>query len=492
MNSSTTPILPLRFLSIALVVAIGISAALLCFSLPISVSSQTARLFQASSLILSYGIFFIWIIYRHRLRHSADAPVLLDKENSHEQAIWIVYASQTGYAEQLAVQTEASLLQAKLQTRRIDIRHLNATGLQQAKRILFIVSTTGEGDAPDSAAQFTRAIMANTYQLHELSYAVLALGDRNYQAFCAFGQQLDHWLHQQGAKPLFDLVEVDNGDDGALRHWQHQLGIMSGQTQFADWHPAEYADWILEERECINPDSLGNPVFHLKLRARLGTANWEAGDIAEILPQRPGIETTLPHREYSIASIPETGSLDLVVRQMHLADGSLGLGSGWLTAYADMGATIKLRLRSNRSFHPVPTNRPCIFIGNGTGIAGLRAHLQHRERQNAPQNWLLFGERQQAIDFFFKAEIINWQKTGLLNQLDLAFSRDQSERIYVQDLLQKHAKTLQDWVKNGAAIYVCGSLQGMASGVDMALRQILGEDQLHHLREEGLYRRDVY
>ncbi|WP_395010263.1 sulfite reductase subunit alpha [Undibacterium sp.] len=448
---------------------------------------RQARMSTAISLLISYGLFYFWI----QRGHPSHRQTPETKQALKADDILIIYASQTGYAEQLALQTQASLQQGGMQVHLSDISQINAQHLQQAHKILFIVSTTGEGDAPDSAAKFSRHILSQSFSLSHGRYAILALGDRNYQAFCAFGHQLDHWLHQQGALRLFDTVEVDNGDDGALRHWQHHLGVLSGHTDLADWHQAQYETWTLSERQLLNPGSQGNPVYQLRLSPPQ-ESQWQAGDIAEILPRRPGIDSTLPHREYSIASIPQDGAVELIVRQAQQADGSLGLGSGWLTHYAELGSSIEIRLRSNRSFHPPSNNCPLILIGNGTGIAGLRALLKHREQQDQNENWLFFGERNRAHDYFCQADIEQWQSTGVLSKLDLAFSRDQTQRVYVQDKLREQATELCDWISKGAAIYVCGSLDGMAGGVDQALREMLGDSVLEKMREDGLYRRDVY
>jgi sulfite reductase (NADPH) flavoprotein alpha-component len=474
-------------LTLSLLIAIAISA--LCLFAPLEqyLSMQHARLSTALSLIISYGLFYFWIQQGHQSKRQTPET----KDAIKTDDFLIIYASQTGYAEQLAQQTQISLQQAGMQTHLSDISQVDAQQLQQAHKILFIASTTGEGDAPDSAAKFNRHILSQSLSLSHCRYAILALGDRNYQAYCAFGHQLDHWLHQQGAQRLFDTVEVDNGDDGALRHWQHHLGELSGHTDLPDWHQAQYETWTLSERKLLNPGSQGNPVYQLRLSPPQ-ESHWQAGDIAEILPRRPGIDSTLPHREYSIASIPQDGAVELIVRQAQQADGSLGLGSGWLTHYAELGSSIEMRLRSNRNFHPPSNNCPLILIGNGTGIAGLRALLKHREQQGQNGNWLFFGERNRAHDYLCQADIEQWQSTGVLSKLDLAFSRDQTQRVYVQDKLREQATELCGWISKGAAIYVCGSLDGMAGGVDQALREMLGDAVLEKMREDGLYRRDVY
>lgn len=476
----------------------------------------------------------------------------------------VVHASQTGFAQRLAEMSADSLRGSGVAVRLCAIDRLDATALARAQRALFVVSTTGEGDPPDPALRFVRDVMsaasmstasmsaasmsAASTPLDHLQYAVLALGDREYKHFCAFGHALDEWLRGRGAQPIFDLVEVDNADDSALRHWQHGLGQLAGVTDLPDWTPPHYDAWRLDERTLLNPGSLGGPAFHLALRPiAAALPDWKAGDIAEVGPchaasavgawlrehgldgeitvgndpndaepqtfaarlarsQWPAPEEIagstaaeiatrlkpLPHREYSIASIPADGRLQLLVRRMSRPDGTPGLGSGWLCESATPGDRIQLRVRSNPGFHPPAAERPLILIGNGTGIAGLRAHLRARVASGARRNWLLFGERQQAKDFFYENEIRGWQRDGWLAKLDLAFSRDSLKPQYVQDLLHDAADSVRTWTGEGACALVCGSLAGMAPDVDATLRDILGDAQVERMRIEGRYRRDIY
>jgi sulfite reductase (NADPH) flavoprotein alpha-component len=118
--------------------------------------------------------------------------------------------------------------------------------------------------------------------------------------------------------------------------------------------------------------------------------------------------------------------------------------------------------------------------------------LRARAVSGQVRNWLLFGERQAAHDFHYRDEIAAWQAAGRLPGLDLAWSRDGGPQRYVQDLLPARADQLRAWMADGAAIYVCGSLEGMAAGVDHALETLLGRSALDQLAEQGRYRRDVY
>lgn len=450
-----------------------------------------ARLYSACVVVFLYlttCAYFLW-----PRRH----PIIVSSGGDRASApTLIAFASQTGFAADLANRTAQSLQAAGAPVMLASLQNIDEHMLRQANSALFVVSTTGEGDAPDPAAGFVRNILDSSIALKDLSYGVLALGDREYDNYCAFGHRLDRWLRHQGATALFDVIEVDNGDEGALRHWQHQLSVLSNSPDLADWEAPRYERWRLTARRHVNPGSAGDACFHIELQPQADAiARWQAGDIAEIDPRNSTWDTNLdalPHREYSIASLPADGAIHLLVRQMRRPDGEPGLGSGWLTAGADIGDDIAVRVRANPNFHLPETNIPLILIGNGTGIAGLRALSKARIAEGRHRNWLIFGERNLAHDRFYGDELDLWLARGLMSRIDLVFSRDQAERRYVQHRLHECADELRQWVSEGAAIYVCGSLQGMAPALDAALSAVLGADTLEQLASAGRYRRDVY
>lgn len=502
------------------------------------------RWLAAGTCLLAY--LGLWLAGALRRRHMQRARTMASPAAGDAPPTLLAYASQTGQAEHLARQAALALQAAAQPVRLLPLADVREAELAAAGRALFVVSTTGEGDPPDNAAGFARRLMGDTPPaLPGLRYGLLALGDRDYRQFCGFGRALDTWLRRQGALPLFDTIEVDNGDDDALRRWHRQLEQLGAGTATAS-RPA-FTRWRLAERHCLNPGSAGAPVFHLRLDALTEQATWTAGDIAEIQPRntpeavqevldrlaldgRAPMQTTdgplplhawlagrrlpdpddtarlrgltpqhlaaqleaIPTRDYSIASIPAHGRLDLLLRQMRGPDGRLDLGSGWLTEHLPADGEVALRIRHNAAFHPPRDDRPMILIGNGTGLAGLRAHLQARAATGHHANWLLFGERSAAHDFFFRTEIEAWQRSGVLRHVDLAFSRDPPQRVYVQQRLRENAERLRAWIADGAAIYVCGSREGMAPAVTDALCEALGADAVARLTDEGRYRRDVY
>lgn len=430
----------------------------------------------------------VWRVRAAASKAAEQARVLA--EAAGDDAVLIAFASQTGFGEELAWMTAKAL--GGVGARLLPFADLDLETLKGARRLLIVASTTGEGDAPDGAARFVRQAMSQDTDLSHLSYGLLALGDRSYDAFCGFGHAVGDWLDRCGARILFDRVEVDDGDAGAVRHWQHQLNLITGATAAPDWTPPAYERWRLVERTLMNAGSPGGAAWHLALEPIDHAPDWAAGDIAEIgLPARDGEQPG--SREYSVASLPSDGRVELCIRLMTRPDGSPGLASSWLTQGAQIGDDVALRIRANRSFHAPPPEVPIILIGNGTGIAGLRGHLKARARHDKTGGaWLLFGERTQAHDALYDADLRAWLTTGVLTRLDRAFSRDGGEHRYVQSLVAEHARTVADWVDRGAWIYVCGSLEGMSKGVHAALEAALGEDRLLGLTEAGRYRRDVY
>lgn len=452
-----------------------------------------------------------------------------------QQDYLIVYASQSGHAENLAQQTTQQLQSIGFSVQLCNIAQLQQADLLASTQILWLVSSYGEGDAPDSARTFAHKTLSQDIDLSNKKFAVLALGDRQYTHFCQFGHDLNTWLIQQQATPLFEMICVDQMNVQDLTLWQNQLQQITQSDLVSFQHAKKpWSNLYLLERELLNAGSQGSPLYRISLTVA-PDIHWQSGDILEVhcanptahiqqfliahaqliddenialfrykdLDQLPqlnrdgGIQDwalhfqDLPYREYSIASVVESGRLDLIVRQ-EITPFGLGLGSGLLTQYAHIKGEIKARIRTNPAFHLSQTERPLILIGNGSGIAGLLAHLQQCERWQFKQNWLIYGERQQQFDTVCARQIEQWQNDGVLTQVNRVFSRDGHTEKYVQDCLLAQAEQIKLWVEQGAAIYICGSLKGMAQNVDQALLQILGKTLVLELTEQQRYLRDVY
>ena len=490
--------------------------------------ADTLRYGLTLALLAAYALMCLTIWQRHRRKRLAaaaeaaramqaaglapsahlatSAAPLADGAAPESAPVLVAWATQTGMAQTLARNTAAMLSACGQSAQAAPLVMLDAAALQRAGRLLIVASTYGDGDPPDEAVQFEKQLMRQYPPLQTLRYAVLALGDTSYDNFCQFGRAIDGWLASSGGQRLFDCVQADSADDfemnAALATWRKRLAAAFGldAAQLAQWQPerpseaADWHDWTLAAKTRLNPGSAGSPVWLLDWAAPVGVdVAWEAGDLAQIAPPA---EPQNP-RDYSIASIPQNGHLQLLVRRQTRADGSPGLCSGWLSDELQPGQKVPVRLRENPGFRLNDNAaRPLILVGNGVGLAGLLAHLRAREAAGQHRNWLVFGERNAAHDWLCHDQIARWQANGHLPRIDAAFSRDNTgqtgAKTYVQDLLAREADTLRQWMAEGAALYVCGSLAGMASGVDAALRQALGNDQVDALLASKRYCRDVY
>ena len=217
----------------------------------------------------------------------------------------------------------------------------------------------------------------------------------------------------------------------------------------------------------------------------------------------------LPPREYSIASSYEANpdevhiTVGAVRYQAHQRERQ-GVCSVQLAERMEPGTSISVYLKKNPNFKfPFDETTPVIMIGPGTGVAPFRSYLQAREELDlSGQTWLFFGEQHFTTDFLYQTEWQDWLKEGVLSKLDLAFSRDTDEKVYVQHKIVEQSETFYEWLKNGASLYVCGDEQNMAKDVHKAIHQVLvkegnmseeeAETYLTQMKKDKRYQRDVY
>lgn len=217
----------------------------------------------------------------------------------------------------------------------------------------------------------------------------------------------------------------------------------------------------------------------------------------------------MPARLYSIASSltanPEEVHLTVGVVKYDINDRERhGVCSVQLADNTEPGDTLAVYVHKNNNFRlPKDPDIPIIMIGPGTGIAPYRAFMEEREAIDATgKSWLFFGDQHFTTDFLYQIEWQKWLKDGVLTKMDVAFSRDTEEKVYVQHQMLKHAQDLYEWIDAGATIYVCGDEEYMAKDVHKTLETILeneggltneaASDYLKNLIQEKRYLRDVY
>ena len=257
---------------------------------------------------------------------------------------------------------------------------------------------------------------------------------------------------------------------------------------------------LIEDKEAIKDYSWGREIIDVltEFPAKAITADQLAGTMRK-----------LPPRLYSIASSPKAhpGEVHLtvgVVRYDSNGRSRKGVCSTFLADGIEEGSTVDVFVTPNKHFKvPANPDAPLIMVGPGTGIAPFRAFIEERQATGAKgKNWLIFGDQHYLTDFLYQTEWQNYLADGILTKLDVAFSRDQAEKVYVQDRMRENAKELYTWLEQGASFCVCGDATRMAHDVDLALHDVIAQegglseeaaaDCVKQLKADKRYIRDVY
>jgi len=240
----------------------------------------------------------------------------------------------------------------------------------------------------------------------------------------------------------------------------------------------------------------------------------QLADIVRLYPVTPtageliSLLKRMQPRLYSIASSPAAhpGEIHLTVGTVRYGSAEMprkGVSSTFLADRCTQSPAAVFVQKSTHFRPPSDGHVPMIMIGPGTGIAPFRAFLHERQaRGDKGVNWLFFGEQREATDFYYRDELETMREAGHLTRLSTAFSRDQSQKIYVQDRMREQGAALWAWLQEGAYLYVCGDASKMAKDVDAALKSVVARhgdmseqaaiDYVNGLAKARRYLRDVY
>ncbi len=419
-----------------------------------------------------------------RITHRVDCDV--DYEEPAEQ--WLSEAvplagegletgASDGQASASSVATKAAVWTRKNPYLSTVVDNRNLSGAQSAKEIRHIAFALGDSGIEYVAGDALGVIPENHSDLVELLLQRVGaqwdtavdgfdapLGDllqRNYEIMTPPRDLLTH-IHEYGCDDEFRRV-FENGDKEALEDYLWGKDILDLLDHCADMN---------------------------------------AKTLLSLL--RP-----LQHRAYSISSSPAAHPDEIhltvaAVRWHYNNRMHRGVASTWLADTLGEGGQGRIFLSPNKNFRtPADPDAPVIMVGPGTGIAPFRAFLQERQASDGSgKNWLFFGDQHLDTDFIYADEMEAFSRDGTLTRLDLAFSRDQSEKIYVQHRMRENGAALYSWLEEGGYFYVCGDATRMAKDVDVALHDVVRKegglsedaaaDYINNLKREKRYLRDVY
>ena len=491
------------------------------------------------------------------------------------EPITIVYASESGNCEKLANNFAKAARKNGLKPILVDMADLDVSTLAQARKLVFIAATWGEGEPPARAVRSYGDLMGEgAPRLDGVEFGVLALGDTAYVEFCAIGKNIDERLAALGGKRVIDRVDCDldfekpAGDwlGDAIKVLAPPVDIDRGRVIEVDFgaKPAGSPNTDIVEAEIAELTNLNSsrsnketvhfalsfdgaaPAYEpgdsldlyaendpayvdelLKLAGLAGDAKlrdeltktrdvttlslkavetyagqtghyylkkmiadgeakeWIAGrqliDLIETFSitltadQLRAVTRTLAPRAYSIASArsevgDEAHLLISAVRYDTHGRARKGVASNFVAERLKRGGKVRVKLKPNKHFRLPAPDKNIIMVGPGTGVAPFRAFVQERRATKASgKNWLFFGDRQYTHDFLYQ---LDWQDAladGSLTRLDVAFSRDTPEKVYVQHKIWDRRRDLVEWLDNGASFYVCGDAKNMAKDVRAAL-----------------------
>lgn len=531
----------------------------------------------------------------------------------------VLYGTESGNAESLADRAVKDAKKKGFKAVMKNMADISPADLAKEENLLVIVSTWGDGDAPETAVAFHKDFMAADLKLDGVKFSVCGLGDTSYEKFCEIGKQFDARLEQMGGKRVAPRADCDVDYEEAFTGWfaaamtalaptsavvAVPVAAVAVSEEFGKKNPfpSEVIDNVL-----LNGEGSAKETIHVELSLEGSGLSYEPGDALAVQPTNcpnmvkdvlaaaklkgteeveikgvgkklladalredfditalskavlkkmatvtssakldsllaedaneqlrgyiegreivdalidfapdglsadalAGLFRKLPVRLYSIASSPlahpdEVHLTVAAVRYDTHGRSRKGVCSTYLTDVAKTGSSVPVFVQPNKNFRlPADGGTPIIMVGPGTGVAPFRSFVEHRAALGSTgKNWLFFGDQRYTYDFLYQLEWQDVLKDGHLTKLDLAFSRDQPEKVYVQDKMLEKGAELYAWIEEGAHFYVCGDASRMAADVHETLISIVqnfgaksreeAEEYVDGLKKSKRYQRDVY
>ncbi|GIU05876.1 MULTISPECIES: assimilatory sulfite reductase (NADPH) flavoprotein subunit [unclassified Shewanella] len=540
-------------------------------------------------------------------------------QSGAEQTITILYGSQTGNGRGIATELAEKAQAQGYAVNLTSMGDYKTRQLKQESLLLLVVSTHGEGEAPDDAIELHKFLSSKRApKLDNLNYSVLALGDSSYEFFCQTGKDFDARLSALGAKAIAPIVECDVDYEAQAEQWKADVleavkplvqstgasvvSIASTQASASSFTKQKpYTAELLVSQKLTGRDS-DRDVRHVEIELGESGINYQAGDalgvwftnsqelvtellealaldgdesvaigsdslslrealtnnkeltqlhpglvtgwaelsqnaellaisadkaltrefvnshqVADLVRQYPAKVTAeqftallrgITPRLYSIASSQAEVESEVHLTVALVEDERGGVtrfgGASQFLAAAEEGQAVQVYVEPNNHFRlPENPDTPVIMVGPGTGVAPFRAFMQERAAQGVEgKAWLFFGNPHFEQDFLYQTEWQQYLQSGELSRIDLAFSRDQQHKVYVQHKIAEQGEALWQWLESGAHFYICGDAERMAKDVHQALLDVVVKygnktqeqagEYLEELRAAKRYQKDVY
>ena len=421
------------------------------------------------------GVLFFFLlsgVYTYIKRTVKNAAAKNAKVENNGNVL-VLYATQTGNAEKLALKTASKLNEKGVSAQAVSMLSVKPEQLKQQKMALFLCSTAGDGELPENGKALEEAL--HGVDLGSLKYAFFALGDSEFKNFCGGGKKLDATLKACGASEMMPIKCADGSPTRFWQEWfadicQHFGVAVDTIDNNAPKGDVAVKAVLVAKNRLDNPETTKREAWELLFRLP-ESVSYQGGDLLMITP--PNSKTP---RSYSVGSLSENSDLLRLTVGMNVfnndkGEKQLGKCSSYLINDLQIGDEINAVLRYT-DFHIENNDKPVIMIAAGVGMAPMIGFLADLQKRPRPA-WLFFGNSNRNGGYHYQNQ---WEKAlsdGVLSHINTAFT-EEHKGYYVQDEVFRNGAEVFDWIMNQhALIYVCGKTDTVGKGVTDALIEII-------------------
>lgn len=386
-------------------------------------------------------LFFIYSGFQMTFKRRKNRLGIKNKHNKDYSEVIILVGSETGNTFRFAKMLYKAILATG---KRVYISNLNAyTTYKEAKYLLILTSTYGDGEAPIGAKDFKTQFKA-VHQKKEMDYAIVGFGSKAYEHYCQFALDIETWFNSDKMfNPVVDLHKVNNQSFSEFKNWARKWSEATGISIDMDKEipiikPKKEKTFTVVSRTPLNLDS----TFLIRLKPSR-KAGFKSGDLLSLVPKEDGVE-----RLYSIGKVE--GDILLSVKKHEF-----GICSNYLRNLSQ-GDLVKGQIKKHKTFRFPKRSKEVVMISNGTGIAPFLGMINDNHKQVKAH--LFWGGRTKESYHLYKKMVDKGIEQNRLSSFHPAYSQEQNNKVYVQDILRQQAECVIQAVQNNGVIMICGSV----------------------------------